>query len=133
MFALLFVLVASVFRFFSVFILLLSFCPSLVWLPFVVPCLSSCFPCGSLCFLFPLRTIRKKGRKVFLRPLLSCYLCLDSCIVIKEFRCRCFGFFQFVRLVIPTNAGSIGRLARSYFDFLRHYVDITYNRFAFLK
>ena len=27
---------ASVFRFFSVFVLLLSFCPSLVWLPFVV-------------------------------------------------------------------------------------------------
>ena len=32
-----------------------------------------CCPCGFLCFLFPLRTIRKKkGRKVFLRPPLSC-------------------------------------------------------------
>ena len=44
------------------FVLLLSFCPSLVWLPFVSPCLSSCFPCGSLCFPFPLRTIRKEER-----------------------------------------------------------------------
>ena len=66
-------------------------------------------------------------------PLFVCYVCLDTCVVIKKFRCRCFGFFQFVRLVLPCNTASIRRLARSYFDFLWHYVDITYNRSAFLK
>ena len=35
----------------------LSFCPSLLWLSFVVVFLDLCF-----CFLFPLRYIRKKGR-----------------------------------------------------------------------
>ena len=43
---------------------------------FVALCLSSClvlFVLVSLCFLFPLRTIRKKkGRAVLVRPLLSC-------------------------------------------------------------
>ena len=47
-------------------------------LPFVSPCLSSGFPCGSLCFLFPLRTIRKKkGRKGFAPCVLSsCVVCV---------------------------------------------------------
>ena len=43
-----------------------SLCPALLWLFFVVIFLDLC-----LCFLFPLRYIRKKGRN-FLRPLLSC-------------------------------------------------------------
>ena len=78
--------------------------------------------------------MQKKGRKgLFLASSLRGLWVLDSCIVIKEFRCRCFGFFQFVRLVLPTNTSSIRRLARSYFYPFRHYVDITYNRSAFLK
>lgn len=48
---------------------------------------------GSL-FPFPFRTIRKKERaQSVLRPLFVGRGCLDACIVIKEFRCRCFGFF----------------------------------------
>ena len=61
MFASIFLFFAFVFRFFSVFVLLLSFCPSLVWLPFVVLFLAL-FVLVSLCFLFPLRYIRKKER-----------------------------------------------------------------------
>ena len=77
---------------------------------------------------------KKKGRKVFaLRPLLSCCVCSDSCTVIEKLPRCVFGFFQLVLLVLPANAGSIGRLAGSHFDFLRHYVDITYNSSAFLK
>ena len=54
--------------------LCLAFYPALLWLSLLVllHCLS--FSALALCFLFPLRTTRKKkGRKVFLRPLLSCY------------------------------------------------------------
>lgn len=60
---------------FYLFTCFMSFCPSLVWLPFVSHCLFSCFPCGFLYSLFPFRTMRKKkGRKVFsLRPLFDCY------------------------------------------------------------
>ena len=72
---------ASVFRFFSVFVLLLSFCPSLVWLPFVVLFLAlfvlvslgvfvSC--CGCVVgFAFSLSdyTQKRKGAKVL--PLVS--------------------------------------------------------------
>ena len=109
-------------------LLLSSGCPLSLWL--VVGFLSF-----GLLFLFPFRTIRKKkGHKVFsLRPLFVGCGCLDSCIVIKEFRCRCFGLFQFVGFVLPCDAASVRRFARFYFDFLRHYVDITYNRSAFLK
>ena len=79
-------------------------------------------------------TQKRKGAKCcYLRPLLFCCGCLDSCIVIKEFRCCCFGFFQFIRLIMPTNTASVWRFARFHFDFLRHYVDITYNPSAFLK
>ena len=119
------------FFFFAYLLGLCLCCPLLVLLPalFVLLCL------WVLCFLFPFRTIRKKkGRKVFSsRPLLSCYVCLDACIVIKEFRCRCFGFFQFIRFVLPTDAAGVRRLARSYFDFLGRYVNIANNRSAFLK
>ena len=66
-------------------------------------------------------------------PLLFYCGCLDSYIVIKEFRCRCFGFFEFIRFVLPCNAARIGRLARSYFDFLRHNVNIANYCSAFLK
>ena len=54
---------ASVFRFFSVFVLLLSFCPSLVWLPFVVLFLAL-FVLVSLwvMFIFPFRMYRQKER-----------------------------------------------------------------------
>ena len=130
------------FVFFSCLLVLLSSC-SLAWLPvlclvfcpLVLSCLFLC-PCGFCrCFLFPYGLYAKERAQRFcpLCPLLSCYVGLYSCVVIKKFRCRCFGFFQFVRLVLPTNTTGVGRLARSYFDFLRHYVDITYNRSAFLK
>ena len=87
------------------------------------------------CFLFPYGLYAKERAQGFalVSSLFVCYVCLDACIVIKKFRCCCFGFFQFVRLVLPCNTASIRRLARSNFDFLRHYVDITYNRPAFLK
>ena len=61
------------------------------------------------------------------------FSCSDSCNVIEELRGRCFGSFEFVRLILPANIGCIGRLACFHFDFLRHYVDITYNSSAFLK
>ena len=127
------------------FSLFLCVCPAFVLLSFVglvafrfpLFVLLSCvfFPALSLYFLFPLRTIRKERAQRFcpLCPLLFCYVCLDACIVIKEFRCRCFGFFQFVGFVLPCNAARIGRLAGSYFDFLWHNVDITNNCSAFLK
>ena len=107
--------------------LLSSACPVCLF------CLFLCL-CGSLCFLFPFRTTRKKkGRTVLVRPLLPYCVCSDSCTVIEKlFRCV-FGFFQFVRLVMPTNTGSIRRFARFHFDFVRHYIDITYNSSAFLK
>ena len=55
-------------------LVLLSFVGLVV---FRFPCLSSGFPCGSLCFLFPLRYMRKKkGRTVLVRPLLSCCGCV---------------------------------------------------------
>ena len=103
--------------------------------------LLSCLVCSCVLVAFVVVSFsltdytRKKGRKGFAPCVLSSFVvcCLNSCIVIKKFRCRCFGFFQFVRLVLPTNTTGVGRLARSYFDFLRHYVDITYNRSAFLK
>ena len=31
----------------------------------------------------------------------------NSCAVIKKLCCRCFGFFQFVRFVLPTNAARV--------------------------
>ena len=68
-----------------------------------------------------------------LRPLFVCCECSNSCNVIEKLRCRCFGSFQFVRLVFPTNTTRVRRLARSYFYPFRHYVDITYNPSAFLK
>ena len=108
---------------------------------FVVLGLSSCLPClflcacGLCCFLFPYGLYAKrKGAKVCpLRPRLSCCVCSDSCTVIEKLPRCVFGFFQFVRLIMPTNTGSVRRLARFHFDFLRHYIDITYNSSAFLK
>ena len=129
----------------SVFILLpISFCLSFyLFAPAFCPLCSDCLLLSSclvlsfllcLCgFFFPIGcTDKKKGRN-FLRPLFVCCECSKSCTVVEKLRCRCFGFFQFVGLVCPTNAGRIRRLARSHFDFLRHYVDITYNCPAFLK
>ena len=98
----------------SIFIFLAFICCSLLLLfiffvlSFVLSdsvVLLSCLWC--LCFLFPLRYIRKKGRKVFLRPLLSCCVCSDSCAVIEKLLRCVFGFFQFVRLIMPTNTASI--------------------------
>ena len=124
--ALLFLLLSFRFPLLSCFrlALLLGFFPLLVL-----------FLCGLL-FPFPLRTIcaKKKGRKGFAPCVLaSCYVCLDACVVIEEFRCRCFRSFQLARLVLPTDAAWVGWLARSYFDFLGHNVNIAYNRPAFLK
>lgn len=116
----------------GVFASVLFFCPLLFFFAYL---LGLCLCCSRLvllpalfvlvslwvlCFLFPLRTIRKKERAQRfcpLCPLLFCCVCLDSCIVIKKFRCRCFGFFQFIRFVLPSNTARVGRLARSYFLF----------------
>lgn len=125
---------------FSSFVLL-SWLASLGFLPCLLCCFFGFvgwFLClVGLLILFPLRTasdIKRKGTKVLpLCPRLFYCVCLDSCIVIEVFLCRCFGFFQFARLILPTNASSIRRLARSYFYPFRHYVNITYNSPAFLK
>ena len=133
----------------GVFASVFSFCPLLFFffaylqgLCFVILFLSSLpalFVLVSLwvfVFSFSLTdyTQKRKGAKVCpLRPRLSCCGCLDSCIVIEEFCCRCFGLFQLVRFVLPSNTARVGRLACSYFDFLRHYVNITNNCSAFLK
>ena len=104
-------------------------------------CPFACLVCSCVFVVFVVVSLsltdymqKRKGAKVLpLCPLLSCYVCLDACIVVEKFRCRCFGFFQFVRLVFPTDAARVRRLARSYFDFLGHNVNIAYNRSAFLK
>ena len=59
---------------FYLFTCFLSFCPSLVWLPFVSPCLSSCFLVGLCILFFPYGLYAKReGAKVCpLRPLVSC-------------------------------------------------------------
>ena len=91
--------------------------------------------CGLL-FLFPFRTIRKKkGRKVlFLASSLGVLFSRsNSCNVVKKLRCRCFGFFQFVRFILPTNTTGVGRLAGSHLNPFRHNVNITDNPPAFLK
>ena len=75
-----------------------AFCPS--------PCLlcSGCFllvllsclvcSCGLCVFFFPFGcTDKKKGRAVLVRPLFVCCECSNSCNVIEELRCRCFGSF----------------------------------------
>ena len=47
-----------------------------------------------LLFPFPFRTTRKKkGRAVLVRPLFVCCECSNSCNVIEELRCCCFGSF----------------------------------------
>ena len=118
------------------------FCPfgfpflSLLQLSFVCPLALSFLSCFVFVFAFSLTdyTQKRKGAKVLLlASSLRVLWVLDSCIVIKKFRCRCFGFFQFVRFVLPCNAARIRRLARSYFYPFRHNIDITYNRSAFLK
>ena len=59
---------------------------------------------------FSLRMIatKRKGAKGFPCVLSSFVVCcLNSCIVIKKLRCRCFGFFQLIRFVFPTNAARV--------------------------
>ena len=94
--------------------------------------------CGLLLllFLFPLRYIRKKkGRKVlfFASSLGVLFSHSNSCNVVKKLRCRCFGFFQFVRFILPANTTGVGGLARSYFYPLGHNINITNNCSSFLK
>ena len=92
--------------------------------------------CGLLLFLFPLRYIRKKkGRKVLFFASSHGVLLSrsNSCNVVKKLRCRCFGFFQFVRFILPTNTTGVGRLAGSHLNPFRHNVNITDNPPAFLK
>ena len=117
---------ALVFRFFSVFapvFVLLSCLLSLLlsfWLSFslfapVVFCLSSClvFPALSLWFLFPFRTIRKKkGRKVFLRPLLSCCVVVYKALNITVITCGSSFPCRFPLHMIP--AISSGRFVGSF-------------------
>ena len=91
---------ASVFRFFSVFVPLLSFCPSLVWLPFVVLFLAlfvlvslgvfvSC--CGCVVgFSFSLSdyTQKERARRVGASSLVLLWVALSGC---------CFVFLVLVR------------------------------------
>ena len=57
----------------------------------------------------------------------------NSCNVVEKLPRCVFGFFQFVRLVMPTNTTGVGRFARFHFDFVRHYINIANNPPAFLK
>ena len=120
--------------------LLLSLC----LLSFYALCLlwlSSCLVFAALSlwvfvFSFSLSDYTQKERAqrfCSLRPLFVCCVCSDSCTVVEKLLRCVFGFFQFVRFVLPTNTTGVRRFARSYFDFLRHNVDITNNRPAFLK
>lgn len=111
------------------------------WLPALLALLLF-WLCGLVCLLgwvvvsFSLTDYETKEKAQRIDPcVLSCPVVglLYSCVVIEELRRRCFGFFQFIRFVLPTNTTRVRRLASSYLDFLRHYVDITYNRPAFLK
>ena len=112
----------------SLLVLLSSACHLSLWVVLGVLC--------GLLFLFPLRYMRKKkGRKVLslASSLVLLWDCSDSCTVIEKLPRCVFGFFQFVRLIMPTNTTGVGWFARFHFDFVRHYVDITYNPSAFLK
>ena len=125
--------------FFIFFVLVLSFyscvCLLLCSLSFFALVVFVCSLGLSLLFLFPFRTTRQKERalRVGASSLVLLCVCSDSCTVIEKLPRCVFGFFQFVRLIMPANTGSIRRFARFHFDFLRHYVDITYNSSAFLK
>ena len=96
-----------------------------------------CFACGG-CVVGGFLSLRMIATK---RKGAPCWCVLSSWVVgllypravIEKLRCRCFGFFKFVRLVLPTNAARVGRLACSYFDSFGHNVDITYNPSSFLK
>ena len=88
------------------------------------------------CFFFPYGCMRKKkGRKVlsFASSLDVLFSRSNSCNVVKKLRCRCFGFFQFVRFILPANTTGVGGLARSYFYPLGHNINITNNCSSFLK
>ena len=88
------------------------------------------------CFFFPYGCMRKKkGRKVlsFASSLDVLFSRSNSCNVVKKLRCRCFGFFQFVRFILPANTTGVGRLAGSHLNPFRHNVNITDNPPAFLK
>ena len=129
--------------YFVLYLVLLLLC-----LPFFLP-LCSCFLClsscpllvlslfvGCCCFFFPYGCMRKKkGRKVlfFASSLGVLFSRSKSCNVVKKLRCRCFGFFQFVRFILPTNTTGVRRLAGSHLNPFRHNVNITDNPPAFLK
>ena len=113
--------------------LLSSFLSSLLLLSLLV-LLSSLFV--GCCFFFPYGCMRKKkGRKVlsFASSLDVLFSRSNSCNVVKKLRCRCFGFFQFVRFILPANTTGVGRLAGSHLNPFRHNVNITDNPPAFLK
>ena len=91
---------------------------------------------GCCCFFFPYGCMRKKkGRKVlfFASSLGVLFSRSNSCNVVKKLRCRCFGFFQFVRFILPANTTGVGGLAGSHLNPFRHNVNITDNPPAFLK
>ena len=120
---------------FFFFAYLLGLCLCCPWLV-LLSALFVLVPLWGLCFLFPFRTIRKKkGRKVlfFASSLGVLFSRSNSCNVVKKLRCRCFGFFQFVRFILPTNTTGVRRLAGSHLNPFRHNVNITDNPPAFLK
>ena len=89
-------------------LLCLSFCPFVllfVYLSALVVLCSLCvlvalYGCVVVSFSLSVYT-QKKGRAVLVRPLLSCCVCSDSCTVIEKLPRCVFGFFQFVRLILP--------------------------------
>ena len=110
-------------------------CPRLVLLPALFVLVSLwVFVCVVVSFSLTDYMQKERAQRFCPCVLSDCFIIrLNSCIVIEVFLCRCFGFFQFARLIPPTNTSSIRRLARSHFDFLRHYVNIANNPPAFLK
>ena len=83
---------------------------------------------------FSLTVYTQKERAQFLASSLGVLFSRsNSCNVVKKLRCRCFGFFQFVRFILPTNTIGVGRLAGSHLNPFRHNVNITDNPPAFLK
>ena len=130
------------FPFFIFFAYLLWLCLCCPWLVLFL-CLASlyglflAFLSLGLLFLFPLRMYAQKERA---QSVVLCVLSRgvlfsrsNSCNVVKKLRCRCFGFFQFVRFILPTNTAGVGRLAGSHLNPFRHDVNITDNPPAFLK
>ena len=103
----------------SFFVLLHCFCDSL--------------GVGVVSFSLSVYTQKERAHRVGTSSLGVLFCRSNSCNVVKKLRCRCFGFFQFVRFILPANTTGVGRLAGSHLNPFRHNVNITDNPPAFLK